>query len=185
MNFSYATDIDEQILAALKYIFQLELITNVAVTDTLALKLLQVAPLQNDPTLVAPYLIYGQDFEKGTVPVVDGRFEREYGCVEIGGPQRFVSYWSVTVGTPFTPTRESCYQQISNLTTRASKVLTHYYDLANTIMPGMLMSADQSIRIEGANILLIDKIRKRLEGGEDTWFGQGIIEFHYPVVWYP
>jgi hypothetical protein len=183
MNFSFAPDIDEQIQKALQYIFNLELITNT--TDILELKTLKVAPLQDDPTLVAPYLTYGPDFEKGMELVTSGRFEREYGSAEIGGPQRFVHYWTATVGTPFTSTRETCLAQIANLTTRVSRVLIHYYDLSNTIMAGMLMSADQSVRIEGANPLLIDKIRKRLEGGEQTWFGQGIVEWHYPVVWYP
>lgn len=185
MNFVFAADIEEQILAALEQVFQQELITNIPATDPLALKTLKISPLQDDPTLVAPYLTYGPDFEMGMVPIVEGRFEREYGSVQIGGPYMYVSYWSATVGTPFASTRAECLQQISNLTSRVSRVLMAYYDLSNVLAEGLLMSPDQSIRIEGANPLLIDKTRKRLEGGEQTWFGQGLISWHYPVAWYP
>lgn len=178
----FPPDIEEQVLLALQTIFQQELQTKVA-GDPLALKTLKPAPLQDDPTLAAPYLVYGPDFEKGERPVTREE-EREYGCLEIGGPLRFLRFYTATCGTPIVTTREVCYAQINNLKTRVMQVLLRYQDLSGVLEVGPLESQDRSRRIEGQNPLLIDCSRTRIKGGEQTWFGEGTISWHYPVSWY-
>lgn len=182
--FPYSVDIDEQILQALEQLFQENLQTNVPQSDPLYLKLLRVNPLQDDPTLVAPYLTYGPDFEKGATLIKGGEEAREYGDVEIGGPVRYLYHYTATCGTPIVTTREVCLAQIANLASRVTQVLIQHYDLSGILAPGTLLSADQSRRLEGSNLLLVDRVRTRLEGGEQTWFGKGVIEWHYPVAWY-
>lgn len=182
--FPYAVDIEEQILAALDQLFLVNLQTNVPTSDPLYLRTLRVNPLQDDPTQVAPYLTYGPDFSVGTTPILVGEHEREYGSIEIGGPVRFLYHYTATCGTPFVTTRETCLAQISNLSSRVVQLLMLHYDLSDILAPGTLLSADETRRIEGGNPLLIDRVRNRLEGGEQTWFGEAIIEWHYPVTWY-
>lgn len=181
---TYAPDIEEQILAALQVIFQKELQVQAPPGDRLALKTLKPAPLQDDPTLAAPYLVYSPDFEKGERLVKHGQEEREYGCIEIGGPLRFVRYYTATCGTPIVTSREQCYADINNLKTRVMEVLLLYQDLAGVLSVGPLKSQDGSKVIEGQNPLLIDCSKTRIKGGEQTWFGEGTIEWHYPVSWY-
>jgi hypothetical protein len=177
-------DIEEQILAALQQMFAAELQTALA-GDRLALKTLKPLPLQDDPTLSAPYLVYGPDYELGTRLVKYGEEEKEYGCVEIGGPVRFLRFYTAICGTPVVTTREQCYADIASLSTRVLQILMQHYDLSNILVSGQLQSADQSTWIEGANPLLIDGCRSRLKGGEQTWFGEATITWHYPVSWYP
>lgn len=182
MTWTYAPDIEESILSALSTIFTTELMNLSG--DSLSLKTLRASPLQDDPTLSAPFLTYGPDMEKGLRPVKEGREEEEYGCVEIGGPVRFLRFYAVTFGTPIVTTREAAYAQINNLANRVARVLMKYFDLAGVSAYGPLTSPDQSEVIEGANPRLIDDIKTNLEGGEQTWFGKGSITFHYPVSVY-
>lgn len=182
-NFTQAPDIEENILTALGLVFKQELITNVAAADTLRLNRLQVAPLQDDPTLVAPYLVYGPDPEKG-FRLTTREEEHEYGCSEIGGPVRFLRFYTALCGTPITGTREQALGAINNLMTRVVGSLMMYFDLAGVIAVGPLMSADESHIIEGANQRLIDRVTTTLEGGEQTWFTRGTVQWHYPVSWY-
>lgn len=111
--------------------------------------------------------------------------EKEYGSIEIGGPTRFLRFYTATCGTPMVPTREQCYAQIANLSTRVVQVLMAHFDLSNILGPGQLQSQDQSIWIEGANPRIIDDFKSRAKGGEATWFGEATIVWHYPVSWWP
>lgn len=183
-NFQLAPDIEENILTALTQVFTTEMVTTVVPGDVLSLKTLQPAPLQLDPTLVAPYLVYGPCPDKGHSLVESGEQTKQYGDVEIGGPIKFVRYYTATCGTPIVTTRESCYAQINNLATRVVSTLIKYFDLAGVLMIGPMQSQDGSKIIEGANPLLIDEVLTSLEGGEQTWFGKGLITWHYPVAWY-
>lgn len=184
--FAFSPDIEEQILAALQQLFSsaLPLQANQS-PDPLALKTLHPIPLQDDPTLAAPYVVYGPDYERGSRLIKHGEEEREYGAIEIGGPTRFLRYYTATIGTPMVTTREVCYAQIANLSTRVVQVLMAHFDLSNILAPGRLQSQDQSIWIEGANPLMIDEFKSRAKGGEQTWFGECNVTWHYPVSWYP
>lgn len=177
-------DIEEQILAALQQIFAATLQTDLT-GDRLALKVLKPLPLQDDPTLSAPYVVYGPDYEKGTRLIKHGEEAKEYGDVEIGGPVRFIRYYSAICGTPIVTTREQGYADIASLSTRVIQVIMQHFDLSGVLTPGRLQSTDHSTWIDGANPLLIDEARSRLKGGEETWFGEATITWHYPVSWWP
>lgn len=181
--YQYSPDIDEQILAALKMIFTSELQTLVDPADKLKLRTIKVNPLQDDPTLTAPYLTFGPNYEKGIESIVHGEWAKMYGEIEIGGPTRFLYHYQAICGTPIVTTRENCSAQIGNLSTRVAEVLARHYDLSNVLGDGQLESEDGSKYIEGANKKLVDHITRRLKGGEQTWFGEAIIEFHFPVSW--
>lgn len=182
-NFILTPDIEETILVALGLVFKQELITKTAPGDILSLKTLKVAPLQDDPTLVAPYLVYAPDPDKG-YRLMSHEEEHIYGCAEIGGPIRFLRFYKALCGTPIVGTRESALGAINNLTTRIVGTLMQYFDLAGVVAVGPLMSADNSHLIEGANQRLVDGVTTKLEGGEQTWFTKGTVCWHYPVSWY-
>ncbi len=182
-NFTLAPDIEETILTALGLVFKQELVTNLQAGDILSLKTLKVAPLQDDPTLVAPYLVYAPDPDNG-YRLMDASEEAIYGCAEIGGPVRFLRFYRALCGTPIVGTREQALGAINNLTTRIVGTLMQYFDLAGVVAVGPLVSADKSHIIEGANSRLIDGVTTKLEGGEQTWFTKGTVMWHYPVSWY-
>jgi|SRR4029077_1645760 len=186
IEFTQAPDIEERILTALETIFTDNLITNVQANDPLRLKVLRVSPLQADPTLSAPWVTFApdSDIEKGMRQITTGIYEKQYGSMEIGGPIRYVYHYKALVGTPFQTTRETMWAQLMNLTNRVCAVLIQHYDLSSILGPGEIVSADWSKRIEGANKALIDQIIPRGGGGQQTWFGQSTITWHYPVCWY-
>lgn len=177
-------DIEEQILKALGIMFKTALVTNILVADPLRLNVLKVAPLQDDPTQTAPYLVYGLDELKGII-LMPHELVKQYGDIEIGGPIRYLYHYTATCGTPFQSTREACLAQINNLANRVVRTLIDHFALSD-IIPGVseMMSADGGIRLEGANKMLVDTILPTLEGGEQTWFGKAVISWHYPVAWY-
>lgn len=183
--FSESPDLEEQILAALESIFIDALVSQVDPADPLRLNVLRVAPLQDDPTTTAPYLTYGQDEEKGIV-LMPKKMRQYYGDIEIGGPTRYLYYYTATCGTPFQPTRETCLAQINNLANRVAAILLDHYDLSNVLPDrNQLTSADGVRRLEGANkYMMIDSINPALEGGENSWFGKAVLSWHYPVAWY-
>jgi hypothetical protein len=170
-------DIEETINSTLLSLFQQELITNVS-TDTLALRTLKLAPLQDDPTTTAPYLVFEKDPNKGVRKMDKGEEEREYGCAEIGGPLRYLLFYEATCGTPLATTRDDAQAAINNLVSRIMNVIARHYDLSG------LRSQDAARLVEGANAYLIDNATTRIYGGESTWYGEGKIYWHYPVSWY-
>jgi hypothetical protein len=180
-TFQYSPDIDLQILEALKSIFTNELQTQVDPTDPLWVRTLRVIPLQDDPTLTAPYVTWGPDYDKEIISIQGGEWAKIYGSSEIGGPARFLYFYQVVCGTPFASTREACSRQIGDLSARVVDVLMRHYDLSNILAPGALISDDGGRYIEGANKKLVDQIDRKLEGGEQTWFGRCSISFHFPV----
>lgn len=182
-NFTLDPDIEVNILTALGLVFKQEMITAVAPGDTLSLKTLKVAPLQDDPTLAAPYLVYAPDPDKG-FRLMDHHEEVIYGCAEIGGPVRYLHFYQARVGVPIVGTREVALGTINNLITRVVGTLMMYFDLSGVIAVGPMMSADSSKLIEGANQRLVDMAKTHLEGGEQTWFAYGLVGWHYPVSWY-
>lgn len=171
-------DIEETILAALGKIFQYELIDQMA-GDPLQLHTLKESPLQDDPTQVAPYLVYGPNNEKTM------HLDHE-NPPEIGGPLHFIHHFFAKFGTPLGSTRDIQYSNIAILNARVVGTLVKYYDLAGVLIEGPCQSPDQSKVIEGANPNMIDENNTsyRIYGGEQTWYGEGKVTFHYPVSWY-
>ena len=173
------SDIDGPILAALLYVFTLEL----QQTQNI-LKTLKQADLQDDPTLTAPYFVFRDDPEKGQTPIMGSEMEEMYGCVEIGGPVRYLHHFKGKYGTPLATTRNQARTDIATLEARIEDVLFKYLSLSNTTQSGMLTSTDTSRRVEGANVFLIDDMEKRIYGGEQTFYGEGVMRWHYPVSRY-
>lgn len=172
-------DIEEQIHTALLSVFQTEL---QQISDALALHTLKIAPLQDDPTTAAPYLVFEKDPDKG-VRRMTREEGVEYGDVEIGGPLRYLLFYRATIGTPLTANQQLAQASINNLVSRAMNVLARHYDLSGIVLPGGLFSSDVSRLVEGANQYLIDDAQTRIYGGETTWYGEGHIQWHYPVSW--
>lgn len=169
------TSIDEVILAALNTMFTLEMITNVA-GDPMALHTLKQDPLQDDPTLTAPYLIYSPDVEKGIK--LDDRFEQE-----IGGPVHYKHCYRAKCGTPRATDRVTARQYIETLTQRAMWSLIRHFDLSD-VNGGPITSSDGGKRIEAAYKLEVEVATSRIYGGETEWYGEGHINWWYPVAWY-
>jgi len=182
----YPDDIDENILAALGQIFQLELQTNVS--DALSLRTLRQAPLQDDPTLTAPFLVYSNalDGKEQCIRLITKSEEAEYGMAEIGGPIRFLYCYSCSFGTPQETTRDRARIDSSTLMTRIMHTLIHHQDLSGILASGQQMTSDNGVlRIEGQNNRLITSAGYDIFGGENTFFGKGSIYWHYPVSWFP
>ncbi len=178
-TYTYAPDIEESIMSALGTIFANEL-TGLS-GDSLSLTTLKQAPLQDDPTQVAPYLVYSPDREKG-FRIMTTEECKIYGDSEIGGPLRCLRFFTATCGVPFYPTRAATYAAINNLTWRVYRVLIKYFDLAGVNSYGPLMSPDSTEVIEGANpYSMFEGARTTLEGGEQTWFGTGFVSWKYPI----
>lgn len=172
-------DIEEKINTALLSVFTQELILP---NDLLSLRTLKQAPLQDDPTSSAPYLVYEKDPEKGSRRM-KGEEEAEYGSAEIGGPLRYMLFYRATCGTPLTTNQVDAQASINNLVSRIMNVIARHFDLAGINTLGSLFSEDMSRLIDGSNMYLIDDARTRVYGGESTWYGEGHIQWHYPVSW--
>jgi hypothetical protein len=176
-------DIEETILSSLQTMFTQALITAVP-GDALALHVLKQGPLQDDPTAVAPYLVYTKDQDKGVQ-----RMKHEdckiYGDVEIGGPLRFLIYFNGICGTPLATTKEQAQKDVNNLMSRIMNALAANFDLSK-VAGGVLQSQDTSRLIEGANpyYLFEDQVKTRVYGGESTWYGEGHVCWRYPISWY-
>lgn len=176
-------DIEQSILDSLQSIFAKELQQDV--TDYLSLRTLKQAPLQDDPTTTAPFLTYEPNVDEPTRPVRKGEEEEMYGCVEIGGPMRYLMFFRAQLGTPVAVSKEQARIDIAALVARAQKSLATHYDLAGVLVPGQAcMSPDKMRMIEGANKYLIKDATVEVYGGESTWYGKATICWLYPVSWY-
>lgn len=176
-----APDMEEAILRALQIVFTTELIEKMG-RDPLQLRVLRQAPLQDDPTLSAPYLVYAPDEreEKGTMRIKPGsELDTEYGSAEIGGPLRYIQYYTATCGTPLKTAREDARAAIANLTARVVLVLQNFFELTGVLGPGVLTSPDQMVRLEGNHPYLVDRTTTRIYGGESTFYGEGKVYWHY------
>lgn len=181
-----SSDIDEQILAALSVVFTTTLQTNV-VGDPLALKTLKQFDLQDDPTQVAPYLVFGPaKNEDGNIRQPSSEEERMFGwCpAEIGGPLRYVHLFEGKFGTPVSPSREAARALAASLLSRIAGTIIMYQDLSGVLSSGELASADESRVIRGSNPLLVTQMGYRIYAGEQTFYGEGKLSWRYPVEWY-
>lgn len=177
-------DIDEQILAALQLLFQVALI-NSYVGDRLQLNTLKQSPLQDDPTIVAPYVTYGPNNSEDTsIRLPTHEEQKMYGGAEIGGPIKYLHFYQIQFGTPQATSREQVRQDGAILMTRIVQTLASYNDLSGILAPGqMLTSSDDSKYIEGSNPLLVTKAGYHEYGGEQTFYSKGLVLFQYPVSW--
>src|ERR1700738_5064126 len=145
LNFSFSRktkpmfppDVEQSVFSTLNAMFTQTLQTNV-LGDALALRTLKKAPLQDDPTLTAPYLVYQKDPDMG-IKIMSSEEERIYGSAEIGGPNRYLLYMNATCGSPLATTREEADNAINNLVSRTMNALAEYFDLS-----GFTKSALQS-----------------------------------------
>lgn len=176
-------DIEPVILESLQAIFAQELQQDVA-TDALALRVCKQGPLQDDPTTAAPYLVYTKDPDQGARRVQGGEEEREYGSAEIGGPNRYLIFFTATIGTPLSTNKEDAQVLINTLCSRAMDTIARHYDLAGVLVPGQLCASPNGKRyIEGNNTYLIKNATTRVYGGENTWYGESKLWWLYPVSW--
>jgi hypothetical protein len=183
----YRDDIDEKILDCLNQIFAIDLQQQPALTnDPLTLLTLKQAPLQDDPTLMAPYVVYNNNLDdQGQCIrlVKHGDEENIYGSAEIGGPIRYLYCYGCLFGTPEKQTRDQARADGAALMNRIIKTLIANANLSNILSPGLLTSDDQSKFIEGQNNRLVTGAGYSIFGGESTFYGRGKVYWQYPVSW--
>jgi hypothetical protein len=166
-----SSNIEQSIRQALTQIFTDQLITH-ATSSRLALHTLRLWPLQDDPTEVAPYLVFGTHPQLGRV--------KDQEILEIGGPTYKWTYFRAVCGTPIATTREEATDDIEELTTKIEQVLEAHYNLNNVLAPGLLLSADGSEAVVNnkPNELLLGTAT-RIYGGEGEFYGEGKLVWRY------
>ncbi len=183
----HVNDIDEKILDAIYQIFFVNLQQQPGLSnDPLALQVLRQAPLQDDPTLTAPYVVYNNDIDPKGQSIrllTRGEEEEEYGAPEIGGPLRYLYGYGCQFGTPERQTREQARADGAALMSRITSTLIHYADLSDVLSPGMLTSDDGTKWIEGQNFRLVRGAGYSIFGGDTTFYGKGRAFWVYPVAW--
>jgi hypothetical protein len=151
-----AVNIEQQIRKALAAIFTQELQTNLSTEPRTQLFRLSLWPLQDDPTQVAPYLVYGRHPQLGRV--------RDSSIELVGGPT----------------SREEAEDDIGELSTRVEMTLQKHYNLNDILAPGVLLSADGSERLTGNNAAeLILGTASRIYGGDGEFYGEAKIIWRY------
>lgn len=166
-------DIEGAIIDALNTVFTHEMIDGVPANDPLKLNRLIEIPLQDDPTRVAPYLVYGPAYELGRLITGETGFE-------IGAGPLWRTYFKAIVGTPQQNTRNAAYKAINELTRRAERAIFKHYDLSNVSAPGILFSEDGSEFIDAMNPeRMYTRTLRRIYGGSGTFFGEGMLIWSY------
>lgn len=175
-------DIEGSIMDALKVIFSTELQTNLPATDKLRLNRLIEFPLQDDPTTVAPYLVYAPAYEIGrSVAQPDAGI---YGAIEIGAGPLWRTYFKAVCGTPQRSTRLDAYKAINELSRRVERAVMRHYDLSHVTgvsdVTGTLFSGDQSEFIDAMNPeKMWTRTLRRVYGGDSTFFGEALMLWSY------
>lgn len=168
-------DIETSILNALQTIFQSDLITTIPTSDSLRLNRLDLAPLQDDPTQVAPYLVYAPAYKIGRMPL-----DVDDDGWEIDGPQSWITFMTAMAGTPKQTTKLAAYSYINELTRRVERSVVRHYDLSNILAPGMLYSGD---RTEWIDSMRPDRMwvrtLRRAYGGDNEFYGAGLMIWGY------
>lgn len=158
-----AYDIITTVMDQLVTLYTTEMQTDVS--DALKLTLIEKAPLQDDVTLVAPFVIVAFDFDKG-------RMLDTYHEPEISGGLNWINHFIVVGRIPIYDSKTAAYAAIGELNEKALRVLIHHYNL-----DGVVADNGESVCYSGLN--LIDVNRIRTFGGENEWYGEFSIEFHY------
>lgn len=176
MNFAQ-TSLTPLILDALQALYTTELITNV--TDDLRLVTLKPAPLQDDPTRVAPFLVYAPAPELGRQPVTNP----EQGGFGIGAHELWRVHFKGLCGTPQVGSREEAYAAIEELASRVEVATLKHYALNDVLAPGQLASADGSQWIDAANPAHTwTRSVPLIFGGGTQWFGRCVLVWNYTVA---
>jgi hypothetical protein len=166
-------DIETPILTALGTVFKAELQTNIGSADVLKLRRLDQAPLQDDPTKTAPYLVYS------TMP---GAWEAmsDLDIAEIGGGVLYEIRMAATCGTPRTTSKPDANQAINTLADRITGVLTKHYDLSGILSGGVLASSDGTKFIDAMSPQMLELgIQRRTYGGGAEWYGEAMFMWKY------
>jgi hypothetical protein len=144
--------------------FWLEVFTRELMHDTndeLRMIIVKKAPLQEDPTRKAPYLIMHTDEEKGLEPV---------GPQEIGGPLRWKVHMKMRAAPKVATTVDRAYHLVDVLTSRICHLLRQETFAHPEGINGAMM--------DNWNWLIVDKVKPKVYGGEREWLSYVDIEFH-------
>ncbi len=167
-------DIEGAIMDALKIVFSTEMQSALPNSDKLKLRKLIEFPLQDDPTQVAPYLVYAPAYEIGRSIVTGNGFE------EIGAGPVWQTYFKAVCGTPQANTRILGYKQINELSRRVERAVMRHWDLSNVKAPGTLYSDDQSEYIDAMQpTRMWVRTLRRVYGGDGTFFGEALMIWSY------
>lgn len=166
------SNIEYKIVLALQQIFKDELQTPYPLSDKLRLKRLDYAPLQDDPTKVAPYLVHGPAIDLGEQPNEEQS--------EIGNSTAWYLPWRATCGIPRQAKKEDAYKMIGTLTSRVKHSVIRHHNLANILAAGPLVSDDGLQKVEGTNPLLMWLgTKRRIYGGQGEFYGEGLMYWIY------
>ena len=161
-----AYDILNTVLDFFVEAFTDELQTQVSADDPLRLQLAARAPLQDDPTVVAPFVIVGLDYERGRIP--DPVHEPE-----IGSGPKWLSFFRVLGRVAPQDSKEAAYLAAASLNSRAiGALLRRHRDLES------LRANDGEYVFDCCYPDLILKNVVRPFGGENEWFGEFQIYLH-------
>lgn len=177
MTINFTTgDIETVIMAALKELFQTTLIDNQ--TDGLQVKKLIEMPLQDDPTRVAPYVVYGPSPQIGRMLIDDA----SEGGAEIGStaPQLWETFFTAQCGTPRLGTRADGYSAINELSRRVERAVITHFNLAGVLKPGLLYSDDYSEWVDAMNPHeMWKRTIRRVYGGGNEYYGRALMIWSY------
>jgi hypothetical protein len=158
-----AYDIISTTLEYLVDVYTIEMQTNV--NDALKVVRVTIAPLQDDPTRVAPFIAIGPDNDRGRI--IDPLHERE-----IGGGMKWMNFFKIAGRIPQQSNRQDAYEKIGELNSRSLAVLRKYWDLN-----GLTSDDGESIFGSTANLIGMNKVR--ILGGDTEWFGEFLINLHW------
>ena len=158
-----AYDIVTAIIDELVTIYTAQMLTGIS--DNLKLQLVEMAPLQEDVTAVAPYVVIGLKQDKGRIldPMHDN---------EVGMGLKWMNFFEIGGRIPAYTTKTEAYAAIGKLNSRAVKVIADYYSLNG-------ITSDDGEAVFGATTELIDRNITRVYGGDNEWYGQFRIDVHF------
>ena len=139
--------------------------TDIATNDINRLKLIRKAPLQDDPTKVAPFVVVGMDTDRGRV--MDPIHPRE-----IGGGIRWCNFFKIVGRTPVHRTRDTAYENIGIVNDRALRVVLKNWDLSG-------LTADNGEIVTHSTPNLIGQNVFKIYGGDNEWYGEFRINLHW------
>jgi hypothetical protein len=161
-----AYDILNGVLDYLVTAFTQEMRTTIATSDPLRLQLIGRAPLQDDPTDVAPFVLVGLDYERGRIP--DPFHEPE-----IGSGPAWLNFFRILGRVVPQESKETAYTATAALNSRAiATILKHHRDLES------LVAEDGERVFDCCYPDLITNNIVRPFGGENEWFGEFQIYLH-------
>lgn len=156
---SAAPDIVNAIVDRLIEVFLLELQTNVALDDPLRLLRCEEAPLQDDPTTEAPFVLVMADPEMGSIPDPDVPYES-------GGGPKWVNFVRVVGRTPATETKTEARYLIGSLKRRLIIALWKHWNLTDLVCD----SGEEVYFL--SPIHNIGRAVSRIMGGDGEWYGE-------------